>query len=240
MTFEYAERIKRLPPYLFAEIEKIQKVKKAQGIDLISLSIGDPDLPPPPLIVDALKEEASNTKNHNYSFSQGEPDFRLAVSTWYKNRFGVDVAQDQVVALLGSKEGIANIARAFVDVGDRVLVPDPAYPVYANGSAILCDGTPVTFPLLEENNFLPDFEAIDAHNVKMMFINYPNNPTAATVDYQCLKEAVEFAKENKIILCYDNAYSEITYDGYRAPGYWKLTELWMWQLSLIRSPRPLT
>ncbi len=218
MTFEYAERIKRLPPYLFAEIEKIQKVKKAQGIDLISLSIGDPDLPPPPLIVDALKEEASNTKNHNYSFSQGEPDFRLAVSTWYKNRFGVDVAQDQVVALLGSKEGIANIARAFVDVGDRVLVPDPAYPVYANGSAILCDGTPVTFPLLEENNFLPDFEAIDAHNVKMMFINYPNNPTAATVDYQCLKEAVEFAKENKIILCYDNAYSEITYDGYRAPS----------------------
>jgi LL-diaminopimelate aminotransferase len=218
LTFEYAERIKRLPPYLFAEIEKIQKEKKAQGVDLISLSIGDPDLPPPPLVVDVLKEEAANLKNHNYSFSQGEADFRAAVSGWYKTRFGVDVSNDQVVALLGSKEGIANIARAFVDTSDRVLVPDPAYPVYANGAAILCDGLPVPLPLLEENGFRPDFEAVDARRIKMMYLNYPNNPTAATVDYRCLKEAVEFAKENNIILCYDNAYSEITYDGYKAPS----------------------
>jgi LL-diaminopimelate aminotransferase len=218
MTFEYADRIKRLPPYLFAEIEKTIKEKKAQGIDLISLSIGDPDLPPPPFVIEALKQEAADIKNHNYSFSQGEPDFRQAVSGWYKKRFNVDLQQDQVVALLGSKEGIANIARAFVNPGDQVLVPDPAYPVYANGSTILCDGIAMPMPLLEDNNFQPDFEAINAEKAKMMFINYPNNPTAATVDKKFLKEAVNFAKDNKIILCYDNAYSEITYDGYQAPS----------------------
>ncbi len=218
MNFEYAERVRRLPPYLFAEIEKIQKEKKAQGVDLISLSIGDPDLPPPDFVVEALIKEASNLKNHNYSFSQGEPDFREAVSCWYKNRFGADVAHDQVVALLGSKEGIANIARAFVNPGDKVLVPDPAYPVYANGSTILCDGVAVPMPMLEDDNFQPDLNAIDPQNARMMFLNYPNNPTAATVDKAFLKEAVEYAKENNIILCYDNAYSEITYDGYRAPS----------------------
>jgi len=218
MTFEYADRIKRLPPYLFAEIEKIIKEKKSQGIDLISLSIGDPDLPPPAFVIQALKQEAADLKNHNYSFSQGEPDFREGVVGWCKKRFNVDLQQDHVVAVLGSKEGIANIARAFVNPGDRVLVPDPAYPVYANGSTILCDGTVVPLPLLEENGFKPDFEAIDARRLKMMFMNYPNNPTAATVDKKGLKEAVEFAKDNNIILCYDNAYSEITYDGYRAPS----------------------
>ena len=218
MAFDYAERIKRLPPYLFAEIEKIINEKKAQGISLISLSIGDPDLPPPDFVVEGFKAEAANLTNHNYSFSQGEPDFREAVTKWYKTRFNVDIQQDQVVALLGSKEGLANIARAFINPGDHVLVPDPAYPVYGNGSTILCDGTVMPLPLLEENGFRPDFEAVDARRIKMMFINYPNNPTAATVDYKCLKEAVEFAKDNNIILCYDNAYSEITYDGYVAPS----------------------
>jgi LL-diaminopimelate aminotransferase len=207
-----------LPPYLFAEIEKTIKEKKALGVDLISLSIGDPDLPPPPIVVEALKKEAADLKNHNYSFSQGEPDFRQAVSEWCEKRFNVDLAHDQVVALLGSKEGIANISRAFINPGDRVLVPDPAYPVYANGSTILCDGTTMLMPLLEENNFRPDFDAIDTRKAKMLFINYPNNPTAATIDKKFLKEAVEFAKDNNIILCYDNAYSEITYDGYHAPS----------------------
>ena len=218
MTFEYAERIKRLPPYLFAEIEKITNEKKAQGIDLISLSIGDPDLPPPPFITETLKQEAANPKNHHYSFSQGEPDFREAVAGWYKKRFNVDLQHDQVIALLGSKEGIANIARAFINPGDRVLVPDPAYPVYANGSTILCDGTAVPLPLLEEKGFKPDFEAVNTQNSKMMFLNYPNNPTAVTVDKAFLREAVDFAKDNCLILCYDNAYSEITYDGYHAPS----------------------
>ncbi|MCL1978286.1 MAG: aminotransferase class I/II-fold pyridoxal phosphate-dependent enzyme [Candidatus Bathyarchaeota archaeon] len=218
MNFEYAERIKRLPPYLFAEIEKIQKEKKAQGIDLISLSIGDPDLPPPDFVIEALAKEASNPKNHNYSFSQGEPVFREAVVTWCKKRFNIDVTHDQVIALLGSKEGLANIARVFINPGDKVLVPDPAYPVYANGSAILCDGITTPMPMIEDNNFQPDLNAINADNARMMFLNYPNNPTAAIVDKTFLKEAVDFAKDNNIILCYDNAYSEITYDNYRAPS----------------------
>jgi len=218
MTFEYADRIKRLPPYLFAELEKLTREKKICGIDLISLSIGDPDLPPPPFIIESLKKEAGDLKNHNYSFSQGEPDFREAVTVWCKKRFNVDLNQDQVVALLGSKEGIANIARAFINSGDRVLVPDPAYPVYAQGSTILCDGITVPMPLLEENGFKPDFDAVKTDKAKMMFLNYPNNPTAATVDKKFLKEAVDFAKDNNLMLCYDNAYSEVTYDGYRAPS----------------------
>jgi LL-diaminopimelate aminotransferase len=218
LTFEYAERIKRLPPYLFAEIEKTIKQKQTQGVDLISLSIGDPDLPPPAFITETLKQEVADPKNHNYSFSQGEPEFRQAVVDWYRKRFNVALACDQVVALLGSKEGIANFARAFINPGDHILVPDPAYPVYANGCAILCDGETKPMPLLAENGFRPDFESLDARRVKIMFLNYPNNPTAATVDKRFLKEAVDFAKENKIILCYDNAYSEITYDGYCAPS----------------------
>jgi LL-diaminopimelate aminotransferase len=218
MDFEVADRVKRLPPYLFAEIEKAMKEKKAQGVDLISLSIGDPDLPPPPVVIEALKEEAANLKNHNYSLSQGEPEFRQAVAAWCKKRFRVDVAQDEVIALLGSKEGLANIARAFVNAGDHVLVPDPSYPVYNNGGTILNDGVPVPMPLLQENGFKPDFEAVHPEKVKMMFLNYPNNPTSATVDKKFLKQAVEFARENNIILCYDNAYSEISFDGYTAPS----------------------
>ncbi len=218
MNVEFADRIKRLPPYLFAEMEKQIKEKKAAGVDLISLSIGDPDLHPPEIVLEALKEEAANPKNHNYSFSQGEPEFRASVTEWYKKRFGVELAHDQVVALLGSKEGIANVARAFVNPGDRVLVPDPAYPVYANGSTVLCDGVPVALPLIEENGFKPDFDAVKAKGAKMMFLNYPNNPTAATVDKSFLKKAVDFARQNDIILCYDNAYSEISYEDYKAPS----------------------
>ena len=218
MNVEFADRVKRLPPYLFAGIEKIIKEKKAQGVDLISLSIGDPDLPPPPFIIAAFKKEVADLKNHNYSFSQGEPDFRETVAQWYKKRFHVDLAPEEVIALIGSKEGLANIARAFVNAGDRVLVPDPSYPVYNNGGTILNDGIPVAMPLLQENGFKPDFEAIHTEKVKMMFLNYPNNPTSATVDKCFLKEAVEFARENNIILCYDNAYSEVTFDGYKAPS----------------------
>ena len=218
MNVEFADRVKNLPPYLFAEIEKLIKEKKAQGVDLISLSIGDPDLPPPPFIIASLKEEVANLKNHNYSFSQGEPDFRQAVADWYRKRFHVDLCQEEVIALLGSKEGIANIARAFVNAGDRVLVPDPSYPVYANGSTILNDAIPVSMPLLQENGLKPDLEAVNPEKAKMMFLNYPNNPTSAIVDKAFLKQVVEFAEENNIILCYDNAYSEISFDGYKAPS----------------------
>jgi LL-diaminopimelate aminotransferase len=219
MKFDFAERVKRLPPYVFAEMEKLIDEKKKQGLDLISLSIGDPDLPPPSFILEAFRKEAAGPKNHNYSFSQGEPEFRSAVANWYRKRFGVDLnPETEVVALIGSKEGIANVTRAFVNSGDRVLVPDPAYPVYANGGALLSDGVPIFMPLLEENGFRPDFEAITERKAKMMFLNYPNNPTGATVDKAFLKQIVEFAEENNIIVCYDNAYSEITFDGYKAPS----------------------
>jgi len=222
MSFEFADRVKRLPPYLFAEIEKAIKEKKAQGVDLISLSIGDPDLPPPQFVIDALKEEVANLKNHNYSFSQGEQEFRQAVVEWYKKRFRVDLNADEVIALMGSKEGLANVARAFVNAGDRVLVPDPSYPVYNNGATILNDGIATPMPLVKKNGFKPDLEAIHPEKVKMMFLNYPNNPTAATVDKKFLKRAVEFAKDNNIILCYDNAYSEMTFDGYKAPSIFEV------------------
>ncbi|MFH0897240.1 MAG: aminotransferase class I/II-fold pyridoxal phosphate-dependent enzyme [Candidatus Bathyarchaeota archaeon] len=216
------ERVRKLPPYIFAEMEKIIFEKKRQGVKIISLSIGDPDLPPPPFILKWLREESGNPKNHNYSLSQGEPSFRAAVSGWYKNRFNVDLdPEKEVIALIGSKEGIANITRAYVNPGDSVLIPDPAYPVYANGATILSDGLPISMPLLSENGFKPDLEkvatSIKGHrNIKMMFLNYPNNPTAAVVDRDYLKQVIDFAMDHNIIVCYDNAYSEITFDGYRA------------------------
>jgi len=219
LRFQLAERVKRLPPYLFAELEKIIDEKRRQGVDLISLSIGDPDLPPPPFVLEALREESSNPKNHNYSFSQGEPYFREAVAEWYKKRFKVDLdPKREVIALIGSKEGIANFSRAFVNPGDRVLVPDPAYPVYANGSTLLSDGIPVPMPLLEENDFKPDIDSLDLRGIKMMFLNYPNNPTGSVVTKDDLKAIVDIAREKNVIVCYDNAYSEITFDGYRAPS----------------------
>lgn len=219
MRFQLAERVKRLPPYLFAELEKIINEKRKQGVDLISLSIGDPDLPPPPFVLEALREESSNPRNHNYSFSQGEPYFREAVAEWYKRRFRVDLDPGrEVIALIGSKEGIANLARAFVNPGDKVLVPDPAYPVYANGSTLLSDGIPVTMPLLEEMDFKPDLNSLKLDGVKMMFLNYPNNPTGSVMAKDDLKAVVDIAREKNLILCYDNAYSEITFDGYKAPS----------------------
>lgn len=216
---DFAERIKRLPPYLFADIQHIIQEKRRAGIDIISLSIGDPDLPPPPLILEALKEEAANPAAHGYSSSRGEFDFRETVSEWMKGRFGVDVnPENEVAALLGSKEGIGNVARAFINPGDPALVPNPAYPVYENGGILLSGGIPVSMPLLKENNFLPNLESITNSDAKMMFLNYPNNPTGAIANRSFLKDCVDFALENDIILCYDNAYSEITYQDYKAPS----------------------
>jgi LL-diaminopimelate aminotransferase len=225
LDFELSRKVKALPPYLFAELEKIVKQKRQKGADLISLSIGDPDLPPPKVVVEALKEEVAKPENHGYSFSEGEYEFRLAVSRWYKRRFNVDLDPDrEVVVLIGSKEGLCNIARAFLNEGDRVLLPDPAYPVYANGCTILNGGTPVYLPLREENGFLPNFEGVSVKGAKMMFVNYPNNPTGAVISLKELGELVDFAIENKIILCYDNAYSEIAFGDYRAPSVLQIDE----------------
>ena len=225
MRLEFSERVKALPPYLFAEIENIIRRKRSEGADIISLSIGDPDLPPPKIVLDSLNEEISKPENHNYSSSEGEYEFRLAVSEWYKRRFNVDLDPNkEVITLIGSKEGLCNIARAFLNEGDRVLVPDPAYPVYANGSTILSGGVPIYVPLLEENGFLPHLENVNVDRVKMMFVDYPNNPTAATITLKELKELVGFALDNNIILCYDNAYSEITFQDYRAPSVLQIDE----------------
>lgn len=219
LEFKLSKRLEAIQPYLFAEIEEIIKMKRREGADLISLSIGDPDIPPPEFILETFKEEASKPENHGYSFSKGEYEFRLAVSAWYKKRFNVYVdPEEEVIALIGSKEGLCNIARAFINDGDRVLVPDPAYPAYANGGAVLSGGVPVPVPLLEENNFLPDLEKVDVKGAKMLYLNYPNNPTSATVTLKEIEEFVDFALDNKIILCYDNAYSEVTFQDYNAPS----------------------
>jgi len=219
MRWRKSNRLERLPPYLFAEIERIINQKRREGKDLISFGIGDPDIPPPKFILESLAQEALNPKNHNYSFSQGEEEFKKAVAEWYKKRFNVNLnPETEVTALIGSKEGLANISRAFLNPGDKALIPDPGYPVYLNAATLLNDNIPVFMPLLEENNFLPKLEAINDKNVKMMFLNYPNNPTGAVINEEKLKEIIDFAKEHNLIICYDNAYSELTFDDYKAPS----------------------
>ena len=214
MRIGVSEHLNRLPPYLFADLETKVAEKRARGERVYDLSIGDPDLPTPPQIIRVMNSAAMRQKNQGYSLSKGEQFYREAVTDWYRKRFGVklDPMRD-VCALMGSKDGIANIARAFLNQGDRVLIPDPGYPVYANGATILNGGTATFMPLLEENGYLPDFNRIDPSSAKLMFLNYPNNPTGAIADKGFLREAVRFALDNSIILCYDNAYSELTLDG---------------------------
>lgn len=219
---DYSERIKKIPPYLFAEIDRAIEKKKAEGVDVISFGIGDPDIPTPKNIIDRLCSAANDPRNHRYPSYAGMPSFREAAAGWYRKRFGVSLdPQKEVLALIGSKEGIAHIPLAFVNPGDVVLFTDPGYPVYRVGT-ILAGGTPVEMPLLEENNFLPDYSKIDrktAKKAKLLFINYPNNPTAAVADRTFFKETLEFAKENDIIICHDAPYSEVVFDGYRAPSF---------------------
>ncbi|MEM2122017.1 MAG: aminotransferase class I/II-fold pyridoxal phosphate-dependent enzyme [Candidatus Bathyarchaeia archaeon] len=219
MSFSPSERMRRLPPYLFKQLEDTLVALRAQGVDLISFGVGDPDLPPPEAYLENLKREAGVPSNHNYSFSKGEAELREAVAEWYKKRFGVNLNPDtEVTALIGSKEGLANIARAFINDGDRVLVPDPAYPVYRDGATVLSDGIPSPLPLLEDEEFRPRLEEISRTDAKMIYLNYPNNPTAAVVDEPFLERLVEIAFEKNLIVCYDNAYSEIVFDGYKAPS----------------------
>ncbi|HJJ99698.1 MAG TPA: LL-diaminopimelate aminotransferase [Methanocorpusculum sp.] len=218
----YAKRLDNLPPYLFAQIDAIKAQKRAEGVDLIDLGVGDPDLPTPAHIVDALCEAARDPATHHYPDYLGMIEYRKAVAAWYKNRFGVtlDPARE-VLALIGSKEGIAHIPEAFVNPGDYVLASDPGYPVYKT-STLFAEGKCHLMPLLEENNFLPDYDAIPKDVVagaKLMFIGYPNNPTGAVAPMKFFDETVEFAKNNDIIVVHDNAYSEISYDGYKAPSF---------------------
>lgn len=218
----YAKRLDNLPPYLFAQIDAMKAQKRAEGVDLIDLGVGDPDLPTPTHIVDALCEAARDPANHHYPDYLGMPEYRQAVAAWYDRRFGVKLdPKKEILALIGSKEGIAHIPEAFVNPGDYVLASDPGYPVYKT-STLFAEGKCYPMPLLEKNNYLPDYSAIPKDvraGAKLMFIGYPNNPTGAVASMDFFEETVEFAKDNDIIVIHDNAYSEISFDGYRAPSF---------------------
>jgi LL-diaminopimelate aminotransferase len=214
-----AERIRTLPPYLFAELDKKLSARRAAGESIISLGVGDPDLPTPPHIVEALRDAVTDPATHQYPSYYGSPGFREAVAGWYQRRFGVTLdPADEVVALIGSKEGLGHLSFAFVDPGDEALVPDPGYPVYGI-STLLAGGTPVSLPMPAERGFLPDLSrAPVSERTKLLWLNFPSNPTAAVTDLEALAEAVAFARQHDLLLAHDAAYSEITFDGYVAPS----------------------
>lgn len=216
-----SERLEKIPPYLFAEIDRKIAEARAKGIDIISLGIGDPDTPTLQPVIDEMHKAIDNPKNHDYPPYNGTEKFRQAACDWMKKRFNVELDKDtEMLANIGSKEAIAHIFFAFVDKGDYTLVPDPGYPVYHNAT-VFAGGTPYHMPLLEENGYLPDFDKIPedvAKKSKLMFLNYPNNPTSAVADLNFYKKAVDFCKKYDILLCSDMAYSEMTFDGYKAPS----------------------
>lgn len=217
-----SKRLDRIPPYLFAEIDRKIDEARAQGHDVISLGIGDPDTPTLPNIVEAMHAAIDDTSTHDYPPYNGTKEFRDASAAWMQKRFGVDVCPDsETLALIGSKEGIAHVFFAFVDAGDYVLVPDPGYPVYQNGT-ILAGGEVHFMPVGPDNAYMPDLDAIPeeiAKKSKLMFLNYPQNPTGACATLEYFEKVVEFAKKYDILVCHDQAYCEMTYDGYVAPSF---------------------
>lgn len=222
---EVSNRLKSIPPYVFAEIDKKRQAAVAKGVDVINLGIGDPDQPTPPHVVEAMKKALDNPANHKYPPFGGMPEYKKATAEWVEKRFGVTFdPTNEITSLIGSKEGIHNIIMAYVDPGDIALIPDPAYPVYRT-STILAGGTPHFMAMTPANNFLPDLEAIPqevARKAKLMFLNYPNNPTAAVCDISYMEKAVAFAKKNDILLVHDLAYSEMTFDGFKAPSVFEV------------------
>ena len=220
--FRPASRIANLPPYLFAEADRRIAAKRAAGFDVVSLGIGDPDLPTPTAVVEELKRAAELPENHRYPEYYGLPELRQAIAAWYRGRFGVELDPDkEVVPLIGSKEGIAHMCWAFIEPGDVALCPDPAYPVYANAT-LLSGGTPYLMPLLPSNGFLPDLDGIPVEvlqKARLLWINYPNNPTSAVAPSGFFEKVVEFARKHGLLVCHDNAYSDVTYDGYQATSF---------------------
>jgi LL-diaminopimelate aminotransferase len=214
-----ARRIETLPPYTFAQLDRKLEAKRAAGVDVISLGIGDPDQPTPRHVVEALQEAAEDPTTHQYPSYWGLPALRKAVAEWYGTRFGVHLDPDtEVLPLLGSKEGIAHAAWAFVDPGGEALVPDPGYPVYATAT-LLAGGTPVSLSLRPERGYLPDLsEAVVGPATRMLWLNYPSNPTGAVAGPEVFQQAVGFALEHDLFLAHDAAYSEMTYDGFVAPS----------------------
>lgn len=220
--FSVARRLSQLPPYLFVEIDRRRREAAARGIDIISLSIGDPDIPTPAPIIRALAKAAREPANHRYPESEGLDRFRQAVADWYQRRFSVGLAaQREVLTLIGAKEGIGHLPLALVDPGDVVLIPDPAYPVYRAGT-IFAGGEAYVMPLRRDNGFLPDLKAIPDSVLKrarLMFINYPNNPTGAVAPLDFYQDVVEVAQRHNIVVAQDNTYSEISFDGYHPPSF---------------------
>lgn len=214
ISFELALRVRHLPPYLFASIDKIKQKAIDKGVDLIDLSIGDPDMPTPSHIVNAMKKVVQNPANHRYPSYEGMLSYREAVSRWYKKRFNVKLdAKTEVLSLIGSKEGIGHIPLAFINPGETVLVPSPGYPVYATGT-LFAGGRSFFMPLREENDFLPDLTVIPKNvlnKAKIIFLNYPNNPTSATASLQLYKDIIRIALKYNIIVCHDASYTEIYY-----------------------------
>lgn len=219
---QFAQRVQQLPPYLFAEISRKIAAKRAQGISVVSFGIGDPDLPTPPHVVAALKDAADDPANHRYPETDGLPELRQAMAGWYERRYGVALDSNrEVLPLIGSKEGIGHIGLCFVDPGDTVLQPSPAYPVYAI-STLFAGGASYELPLDEEGGWLPDLDAIPtdvAHRAKMLWINYPNNPTGAVADLGFFERVVAFASKYDIAVMHDLAYSDVAFDGYEPPSF---------------------
>ncbi|RLL39996.1 aminotransferase class I/II-fold pyridoxal phosphate-dependent enzyme [Oceanobacillus piezotolerans] len=220
MTF-VSDKIKSLPPYLFAEFKKKKESLEKAGIDVIDLGIGSPDLPTPDFVINKLAQEMNVSANHRYSNYSGCLEFREAVASFYQRHYGVDLdPHTEVLTLIGSKEGIVNLTSSIINPGDRVLVPDPGYPVYRTG-VHLAGGESVSLPLDTEKGYVPNFDklsASDKEQAKLMFLNYPNNPTSATIELSTFAEATSFAKEHHIVLAHDAAYDLVTFNDYKAPS----------------------
>ncbi|MBL7151142.1 MAG: LL-diaminopimelate aminotransferase [Candidatus Omnitrophica bacterium] len=216
--FKVSKRLNSLPPYLFLEIDKAKRIARAAGRDIIDLGIGDPDWPTPKYIIEALYQAAHDPATHRYALDQGMPALRRSIQGWYQRRFAVELNPDsEILPLIGSKEGIAHFPLAFINEGDYSLVPDPCYPPYKGGT-IFAGGRPYLLPLLESNGFLPDLAKIPLHirkKARLIYLNYPNNPTGATAEKDFYREVIAFAKKNKIIVISDLAYSELSYEGYQ-------------------------
>src|SRR5918992_2898016 len=217
-----SSRSERLPPYLFAELERKVREKKAAGVDVISLGIGDPDTPTPALVVDALVRAAADPATHRYPSNRGRPELREAFATFYERRFGVALdPESEIIPALGAKECVFNLNLAFLDAGDVALAADPGYPVYTGGP-LLTDGRPVLMPLVPGLGFAPDLDAIaaeDAARARLLYLNYPNNPTGAVLPDGLFERVVEFAREHDVLVVHDASYTETTFDGYVAPSF---------------------
>jgi len=223
---KFSSRLDQLKPYVFVEISRIIAQKRAEGVEVVTFGIGDPDIPTPNPIIDRLVEASRTPANHRYPETDGLPEVRKAISTWYKSRFGVDHLNpdSEVLPLIGAKEGVGHVAFCFLDPGDIALVPDPAYPVYSVGT-MFAGAESYTMPLVEENDWLPDLDAIPsnvARHAKVIWLNYPNNPTGAVADREYYQRVIDFAHKYDVAVLHDAAYSEVVYDGYTALSFMEL------------------